>query len=484
MLCDDITARKDAERAAYLLAAIVDSTDDAAISKNLDGIITSWNKSAERVFGYTAEEIIGKPVLMLIPDDRHAEEPKMLGRLQQDDRVDHFETVRRRKDGTLIDVSLTISPVRDAKGNIVGASKIARDITESKRTMRAANLLAAIVDSTDDAIVSKNLDSIITSWNKSAERVFGYTAEEIVGKSVLALIPEDRQSEETDIIARLHKGERIEHFETVRKRKDGTLIDVSLTISPVKDPSGRIVGASKIARDITAQKRAENELRRADQDLEQFAFSASHDLQEPLRTIKIYSELLGAEYGHESSAEAKEYFGYLRSAATRMELLVRDLLAYTRTSKFEAPVETVDANAILAETVAALRGAIAESGAHITSDRLPEPRVHGMHLQQLFQNLIGNAIKYRDPARPPVIRVAAQRRSDAWMFSVTDNAVGIDPQYKEKIFGLFTRLNSGDNAGTGIGLAICQRIVERYHGRIWVESEPGRGSTFRFTLPV
>jgi PAS domain S-box-containing protein len=389
-----------------------------------------------------------------------------------------------RKNGSTIWVRNNVSLARDATGKPEYPIALCEEITARKGAEGAANLLAAIVDSTDDAIVSKNLDGVITSWNKSAERVFGYTPEEIVGKSVVALIPTDRQSEEARIIARLQKGERIEHFETVRKRKDGTLIDVSLTISPVKDPSGRIVGASKIARDITAQKRAENELRRANQDLEQFAFSASHDLQEPLRTIKIYSQLLEAEYGNETNDEAKEYFGYLRSAATRMEMLVRDLLAYTRASKFEAPAEAVDTNVTLAETLANLRGAIAESGATVTSDKLPELRVHGMHLQQLFQNLIGNAIKYRDPARPPAVHVNAQRRSDGWMFSVRDNGVGIHPQFKEKIFGLFTRLKAADSDGTGIGLAICQRIVERYHGRIWVESEPGQGSNFRFTLPL
>jgi len=179
----DISHRKATERAALLLSAIVDSSDDAIISKDLNGVITSWNKSAERVFGYTADEAVGKPVTMLIPPDRQQEEPMILSRLRRGERVDHFETIRRRKDGSLIDISLTISPVRNAAGRIIGASKIARDVSASKHDERAQRLLSAIVDSSEDAIVSKDLNGIITSWNKGAERLFGYTSE-MVGQSV------------------------------------------------------------------------------------------------------------------------------------------------------------------------------------------------------------------------------------------------------------------------------------------------------------
>ena len=258
----DITARTEAEHAALLLRAIVDSCDDAIISKNLDGVITSWNQSAERLFGYTAAEAVGQPVAnLLVPHDRLDEETHILARLKRGERVDHFETVRRRKDGTLLDISLTISPVRDSAGTVIGASKIARDISERKRDDRAALLLSAIVDSSDDAIISKDLNGVITSWNQSAERVFGYTAAEAIGQPVATLlIPHDRQEEEPTILARLKRGERVEHFETVRRRKDGTLLDISLTISPVRNAQGVIAGASKIARDISESKRIRADL--------------------------------------------------------------------------------------------------------------------------------------------------------------------------------------------------------------------------------
>lgn len=257
--------RSPSEQTSNWLAAIVDSSDDIIISKNLEGMVTSWNKSAERVFGYSAQQAIGKPLTaLIIPKDRQQEESEILARIQQGDAVDHFDTVRQRKDGSLVDVSVTISPIRDSAGRTVGASKVARDITDKKRWERNAALLAAIVDSSDDVIVSKNLDGIITSWNKGAERTFGYSAAEAVGKHITLIIPSDRLEEENEILRRLRRGERVDHFETVRQRKDGVLLDMSLTISPIRDAAGHIIGASKVARDITLQKRAEEILRESE----------------------------------------------------------------------------------------------------------------------------------------------------------------------------------------------------------------------------
>jgi len=253
----DISERNRRVRAALLLGTIVGSSDDAIVSKDLNGIIMSWNKGAERLFGYTAEEVTGKSITVIIPEDRLHEEPEILSRLRRGERIDHFETIRRRKDGTFLNVSLTIWSVRDASGKIIGASKIARDITEAKRAERSALLLAAIVDSSQDAIVSKDLNGTIMSWNKGAERLFGYSAAEAVGKPITIIIPPDRLGEEPNILSRIRRGERVDHFETIRVRKDGTLLDISLTISPVRDARGKIIGASKIARDISDRKRAE-----------------------------------------------------------------------------------------------------------------------------------------------------------------------------------------------------------------------------------
>jgi light-regulated signal transduction histidine kinase (bacteriophytochrome) len=251
------------------------------------------------------------------------------------------------------------------------------------------------------------------------------------------------------------------------------------------DAGGIPARMSGVNFEITERKRIENELRRANQDLEQFAYSASHDLQEPLRSVKIFSELLSVRHGDKLDGEALVFLRTVCDGAGRMETLVRDLLAYTQVARIDGDPDSVDANTPMQAALANLAGAIAETGARVDFDVLPSVRVHQIQLQQIFQNLIGNAIKYHRQGVPPVVHVTVRREDGTWLFSVADNGIGIEAEFKERIFGLFKRLHTGDEySGTGIGLALCQRIVERNHGRIWVESERGKGSIFRFTLPV
>jgi PAS domain S-box-containing protein len=244
----------------------------------------------------------------------------------------------------------------------------------------------------------------------------------------------------------------------------------------------RFVGVSF---DVSGRKRAEQDLVRANRDLEQFAYSASHDLREPLRTVKIFSELLLGTSLEKLDPEARQFLHFICSAAARMDTLVHDLLAYVQAGTTETAGALQDAGAALNAALANLSGAIAESGAAVSTGALPLLPVHAAHLQQLFQNIIGYAIKFRRPAVLLAIRVSAERQNGCWRFSVADNGIGIDPEFQERIFGLFKRLHVREKyEGTGIGLALCQRIVESYRGRIWVESEAGQGSTFHFTLPA
>ena len=237
------------------LAKIVDSSDDAIVSKDLDGIIQSWNSAAERMFGYTAAEAVGKSIRMIIPADRQQEEDFVLGRIRSGQPVRHYETLRQRKDGVLIPISLTVSPIFDDRGVVVGASKIARDISDRKLADYNARRLAAVVESSDDAIVSKDLDSTITSWNKAAERMFGYTAAEAIGRSIRMIIPPELQGEEDVVLERIRAGQAVDHYETRRRRKDGSDINISLSVSPIFDDTGAVVGASKIARDVSERVR-------------------------------------------------------------------------------------------------------------------------------------------------------------------------------------------------------------------------------------
>ena len=471
--------------------AVVEATPECVQVVAPDGTLLFVNSRGARMMeAASAEDVTGGSVYSVIAPEHRDRFREMNERVCRGQRAGlEFDIVGLQ--GTRRHMETHAVPLCQT-GEATLQLALTRDITMRTEAERSGLLLAAIVDSSDDAIISKSLDSIITSWNKSAERLFGYTSAEVVGKSITILIPQDRLQEEPQIIARLRRGERVDHFETKRRRKDGTLLDISLTISPVKDKAGNIIGASKIARDITERKmaeirqqRVEDELRRVNADLEQFAYSASHDLQEPVRSVNIYSELLELDYGDLLGGEALEYLKHLRTGASRMETLVRDLLSYTQVTKYDSAAEPSPAQDAFAATIANLAGLISETRAQVTSDPLPVLPVHRAHLQQLFQNLIGNAIKYRSPGRVPIVHVNAARSGEQWLFSVSDNGIGIEPEYKENIFGLFKRLHTSDEyPGTGLGLAICQRIVGRYGGRIWVESEPGQGSTFRFTLPV
>jgi PAS domain S-box-containing protein len=363
-----------------------------------------------------------------------------------------------------------------------------KDITARKQAEEARLRLAAIVASSDDAIVSKSLDGIVTSWNAAAERIFGYRAEEMIGQSILRLLPANRQDEETLILERLRRGERINQFETVRRTKDGRLLDVAVTISPLRDARGVIIGASKIARDITARKQAEAErerllaeLQRSNEELQQFAHIVSHDLMEPLRTMNVYIELLAERAQGTLEGAAAEWMTFVTDAARRMRQMLTDLLAYTRAGH-PPEFRPVEWEAVLAHVLDALQVSITESEATITHDPLPTLRGDATRLGHVLQNLIGNALKFRGKT-PPRIHLAAVKDGPRWQFSVRDNGIGIDPQQVGKLFQVFQRAHGREYAGTGIGLAICKRIVEQHGGRIWVESKPGEGSIFYFTLP-
>jgi len=355
----------------------------------------------------------------------------------------------------------------------------------------AAEHLAAIIESSHDAIISKDLNGIIQSWNAGAERMFGYTAAETIGRHISMLAPPDVADEIPGILARISRGERVEHYRTKRRTKDGRILSISLTVSPIRDTKGNIIAASKIARDVTAQvrdelalKQANESLARANRDLEHFAYAASHDLQEPLRMVSVYGELLQKKFGAQLGAAGNEYLDYIVGGAQRMAKLLKDLRDFTRAAALgeEASLES-DANQALAHALENLVPIVEASGAAITQGPLPRVHIHEFQIEQLFQNLIGNAIRYRRE-EPPRVHVAAERTAEGWTFSVRDNGMGIPPEYKEQIFGMFKRLHSpAEYPGTGMGLAICQRIVERAGGRIWVESELGRGSTFLFTIP-
>ena len=273
------------------LAAIVESSDDAIIAEDLNGLVQTWNRGAEGIYGYSAAEMIGKTMQVLLPPNRMGEEVSILRAIQSGECVHHFATPRVSKGGRSINVSLTVSPIRNRQGRIIGASHVARDVTDRVKFQRAVAHLAAIVDFSDDAIIGKSADGVIETWNGGAERIYGYTASEMIGGSLARLLPEDRLQEEKDILRRIKVGERVSHFDTVRLRKDGTQVEVSLTLSPIRNGAGEIVGVSHVARDITLDRQYEEKLRLS-QKMEavgRLAGGIAHDFNNLLTIITGYA---------------------------------------------------------------------------------------------------------------------------------------------------------------------------------------------------
>jgi PAS domain S-box-containing protein len=473
-------------QASNLLAAIVDSSDDIIISKNLDGIITSWNNTAQRVFGYSSKEAIGAHITLIIPKDRLPEEDTIISRVRRGERIEHFDTVRQRKDGTLIDISLTISPVRDSSGRIVGASKVAREITDRKRAERSTALLAAIVDSSDDAIVSKTLDGIITSWNKSAERIFGYLPEEAVGKHITLIIPRDRWNEESSIIARICRGDRVDHFQTLRRRKDGSLVDVSLTISPVKDSAGNIIGASKVARDITAQVRAaealrsrEEEFRRLSQSLDHQVRSRTRELQElswQLMRLRDEERRHVARELHDCAGQslavlAIEVDQLLQRASTSPELAadieqiretVRQLHSDIRTTSYLLHPPLLDESGLQA-AISWYAGGITERTAlhidvEISDDLGRLPRDLELVFFRFIQEALTNIHRHASATKASIIMSRSQAHVTA---EVRDNGSGMSAE----------RLRQVSSGGSGLGIRGMRERIRQFQGSMEIQSD-------------
>jgi len=369
---------------------------------------------------------------------------------------------------------------------------------------KAEQKFRSLLEAAPDAMVIGAEDGRISLVNSQVEAIFGFRREELIGENIRLLVPEWSSQA---VHPGSSSGARERHMELWAIRKSGPKFPVELSLSPLQTEEGLLVTTA--IRDITQRRRAEDAVREINQtleqrvaerteellqsnkalqqsndDLNQFAYAASHDLQEPLRMVSLYSQMLQRKYGEKLDAEADEFIAFIVGGAKRMEQLLRDLLAYSQTgSSSEGPVQPVDCAEAMRKVVLNLQASVEQSNATITWDPLPTVHAHEIRLMQLLQNLISNAIKYRSE-EPPAIHVSAERRGQDWYFAVRDNGIGIDPEYAHEVFRIFRRLHGQDYPGTGIGLAICQRIVERYGGRIWVESTLGRGSCFCFTVPV
>jgi PAS domain S-box-containing protein len=476
---------------AARLSAIVQSSEDAIISKRLDGTITSWNPAAETIFGYTPEEAIGKNITIIIPDEFLDEEKRIIERVKAGERIEHYETIRKRKNGETVSIALTISAIKDEAGNVIGVSKIARDITERKTAEEKQAMLAAIIDSSDDAIVSKNLNGIITSWNPGAEKIFGYKEPEVVGKHISLIIPERLLDEETHIISQIRNGKRVNHFETIRVRKDGREINVSITVSPVKDKRGKIIGASKIARDITEKVEFERQREMLTQKLQElndykdeFMAMASHELKTPLTVIKANLQILE----HKMQQDDKLHFvNKTIRQVNKLTELITDLLDVSKiqAGRLDLNRTDFDLSTFLTEIIDSIQQASPSHHIVLTnSNKTLLVNADRERLEQVVVNILTNAIKYSPNAKEVI--VSAGIKDQKAVVEIRDWVIGIPGDDIDKVFTRFFRVRglASTFAGSGIGLYISSEIVKRHGGDIWVESEPGRGSTFYFTVPL
>jgi PAS domain S-box-containing protein len=497
-----------------IFRSISASAQDGIVMIDNDGNISYWNKAAERIFGYSKKEVVGKEVhIFLGPRKYHSAYKKGFSRSKKTKKDPAegktLEMAAIRKNGKRFPIELSVSAVKiQRKWHSIG---IIRDITKHKQAeeelkkhrehfeetveertsalRESEEKYKTLFESTPEGIFSSGPDRSIMSANPASAEILGYSnPEELIGMPIVKLYPDPESRKK--LLSELGKKGYLRDYEVKIKRKDGTIRDLLANLKLIKDSNGDILRIDEIFSDITNRKQAEENLKntmedlvRSNKELEQFAYVASHDLQEPLRMVSSYVQLLERRYKGKLDSDADEFIAYAVDGASRMQRLINDLLSYSRVGTRGKELKKVACSRALGQATANLSGVIEATGAVVTNDDLPTLKADEFQLIQLFQNLIDNAIKFRSK-EPPRIHVSARKKEKEWLLSVSDNGIGIDPQYAERIFVIFQRLHERDKyPGTGIGLAICKRIVERHGGRIWVESEPRKGSTFFFTIP-
>jgi PAS domain S-box-containing protein len=476
------------------------------------GRISDVNPFLIELLGFSHGEMVGRTVDELSPFKGIECNQAMLERLQAVGFVRYEDLPVQARDGRKITVEFVGTVYEDGGRQLIQCN--IRDITKRKEAEMAFLRLAAIVESSDDAIIGRDLKGVITSWNSGAEREFGYAASEMIGHSITRLVPPDRHGEEVKILFQIERGKSVRHFETVRLRKDGSTFNVSVTVSPIKDSAGKIVGASKMVRDITTRKKAEEtvhrlnaeleqrviqrtaELETANKELDAFSYSVSHDLRAPLRAVDGFSQAVLEDYGSQLPEEGRRHLQTIREGAQRMGTLIDDLLTFSRLSRSPLSKRTVDMAALVREAIEELEPQREGRQVEIRVGGLPPCQGDPALLKQVWLNLLSNAFKYTRGREKAVVEVGCLRKAVAApdhgetgnekeesVHFIRDNGTGFDMRYADKLFGVFQRMHRAEEfEGTGVGLAIVHRIIQRHGGRIWAEAELDRGATFCFTL--
>jgi PAS domain S-box-containing protein len=497
--------RKQVEESLAFLAAIVHSSDDAIIGKDLLSRVLSWNIGAERMFGYAAAEMVGQPVTRLIAPDRPDEETRVIEDVKRGE-IRHFETVRIRKDGEPIEVSLTVSPIKNAKGEIVGVSSIARDITERKRAQDALERHAATLREQAQMldlanVMARDLDSRIILWNSGMEKMYGWSKDEALGKNSHDLLRTQFPEPLDNIVVALHRDGRWEG-ELVHIDKGGRELLVASQWVLHRDAQSKAVAILEVNNDITERKRAEEEVRRmnvelenrvqartaqltaANQELEAFTYSVAHDLRAPLRHIDAFSRILSEDFASSLPPEARRYLETIRNGSRNMSQLVDDLLNLARVGRQELRHKPIPLGGLVNEVIADLKRETEGRQIEWRIRQLPVLECDPGLMKQVFTNLLSNAVKYTRPRQKTVIEVGSAKANGSTAIFIRDNGVGFNMKYVDKLFGVFQRLHRAEEfEGTGVGLATVERILRKHGGSIWAEAGINQGATFYFTVP-
>ena len=500
----NISMRKDAEKHLAQMEGryrgLLEAAPDAMVVVNQSGEIVLLNVQAEKQFGYRRDELVGQKVKNIIPkgfaERLIADGTRSAAEALAQQIGTGIELSGRRKDGSEFPIEIMLSPLESAEGILVTAAirniSIRKDA--EKHLAQMEGRYRGLLEAAPDAMVVVNPSGEIVLLNVQAEKQFGYRRDELVGQKVKNIIPkgfaERLIADGTRSAAEALAQQIGTGIELSGRRKDGSEFPIEIMLSPLESADGAIVVTAAI-RNITVRKKADlqlalkvEELNRSNEELQRFGYVASHDLQEPLRMVASYTQLLASRYKGKLDTDADEFIDFAVDGCNRMQGLIQDLLAYSRSGTAGKVLHKRSSEDVLNNALRNLSGTIEESGAVVTHDALPFITTDDTQLAQVFQNLVGNAIKYHGTEVPAVHISATRKNLEEWTFSVRDNGLGIEPQYFERIFILFQRLHGRTEfKGTGIGLAICKKIVEGLGGRIWVESQLGKGSTFYFALP-
>ncbi|MFZ2446054.1 MAG: PAS domain S-box protein [Syntrophobacteraceae bacterium] len=455
-----------------------------------NGIIVNCNEHFSKIMGASRKAIIGFNMVESVQND--AMRSAILSALSG--KRGHFEgDYLSVTGGKTTPVRAIYSRITSEEGEFIGAVGLFEDITEKKlaeEALRESELrYRSLVETMNDGLLVQDGDDLITYVNARLCQISGYSPDEMVGHPVRDFLDEENRIILKDQLARRRKGAH-DPYEIAWKGKYGRKVSTIMSPRPVFGADRHFKGSFVVITDITTRKQAEEtlaqqaaELARSNAELEQFAYVASHDMQEPLRMVASYVQLLARRYKGRLDGDADEFIGYAVDGAKRMQQMINDLLAYSRVGRRGEDFKPVECEAALDWALMNLATLVAESNSVVTREPLPTVMACTGQLGQLFQNLIGNAIKFRGES-PPRIRVSAERKGSEWLFLVRDNGIGFDTRYADRIFMIFQRLHGKGYPGTGMGLAICKKIVERHGGRIWADSSPGKGTVFYFTIPA